>query len=401
MILTKCRKIWHWIVAAVAIPVALAALPADELDTLEKIRIAEEIYYQAYGKYLQILPNNRLPSDEVGTVKEKVGKDVKSDWSVNTYVTPKKEWGYIVNWYDADNEYVSDSGLEPYRNRVIPRPPLIASTTGFRWPDLEWPDWSFLNSALALTTNTNSTDEEVDDLDSWTVADGGTASTTDLKPPMTLSIWYRSESNPGAGVEHYLIGKSNANVGSNRAYYLAVATGIDAGGNSIVFFNNSTGDGANNIRTYWPYTVTTGVWTHFVLRYSTSTDVKLLIDGVDQGMHTNNANQGLRDSTAAFSIGQVNETNAIDGLVDDVRIWSRALSTTSAQALFNTPCDDSTNGANLQGWWLFDNNGLDNGVNDLDLTHNGGAAVFSTTVAYTCAAGGVPPTGQDFWFFNE
>ena len=261
-----------------------------------------------------------------------------------------------------------------------------------------------LQLTSALTSNPYATDLEIDvSPDSWTVADGGAASTTDLKPPMTLSIWYKAETNPGAGVENYLIGKSNANLGSHRAFYLAQATSIDGGGNSIVFFNNATGDGASNKRTYWTYTVTTGVWTHFVLRFSTSTDIKLLINGVDQGMHTTDANQGLRDSDAVFSIGEVNDTRSIDGVVDDVRIWSRALSTTSAQDLYNDPCN-ADNGTNLKGWWLFDEGtgtvAADETANSNDLTGNASPG-WSTASAYTCAAGGVPPTGQDFWFFNE
>src|SRR3990167_4814721 len=100
------KKYWYLLVGVVAIPVVFAALPADEIDTLEKMEVAQEAYFQTHGKYLQILPDNRLPHYENGTVREKLGKIVAPGYRVDVYRTYKGEHGWQATWEDANNRYI-------------------------------------------------------------------------------------------------------------------------------------------------------------------------------------------------------------------------------------------------------------------------------------------------------
>lgn len=71
------------------------------LNSLDAIQQAQDSYFAKNGKYLQVIPDSKLPYYESGTVREKLGKDVGAGYRVDVYETPKKEHGYDVSWTDS------------------------------------------------------------------------------------------------------------------------------------------------------------------------------------------------------------------------------------------------------------------------------------------------------------
>ena len=146
-------------------------------------------------------------------------------------------------------------------------------------------------------------------------------------------------------------------------------------------------------------TLSNGTWYHIVFRFTASSDEHSL--WVDNSERTATGTQSPGDGTSQFAIGAISNdpktANAIDGKIDDVRVWSRALSDSEIGDLFNNPCTVS-DGSNLEGKWLFDNDGTDESSNSNDLTNNN-TATFSTDTAYDCPEPAAPLQQQDvFWF---
>ena len=56
----------------------------------EEIGLLENTYFAKHGKYLQVLPNNKLPDYENGTVQSKLGKTIPDNCSVDVYENPQE-----------------------------------------------------------------------------------------------------------------------------------------------------------------------------------------------------------------------------------------------------------------------------------------------------------------------
>lgn len=84
----------------------------------------EDAYMAANGKPLQVRPDGTLPSYESGTVLQKLGKTVPAGYRVDTYLTPKGEWGYTIASPDGA---VHNYGPETYREQAAP--PKSATST--------------------------------------------------------------------------------------------------------------------------------------------------------------------------------------------------------------------------------------------------------------------------------
>src|SRR3989344_6720193 len=80
-------------------------------------------------------------------------------------------------------------------------------------------------------------------------------------------------------------------------------------------------------------------WHHVVGIYSNSTHRELFVDGVSKGVNTNEILDAQFDhSSAVFVVGRRNNsspTNYLEGIVDDVRIYNRALTADEVSELFN------------------------------------------------------------------
>src|SRR3990167_4230022 len=203
---------------------------------------------------------------------------------------------------------------------------------------------------LALTSNSHSTDLETDSNQTWSIADASQTG-LDLSATSTIAFWANFETLGSSQVQG-LISKWNA-TGNQRGWEWLWYGG---GGGSAFFQLNISANGSTqacNVDENWAPSVST--WYHIAIVKS-GTSISHYIDGTQQGTtQTCTGGDTIFDNTAAFQVGERNSAGGseYDGLIDDLRVWSRALSSTEITDLEATPCtfDD---GLSLQGQWLFD-----------------------------------------------
>lgn len=223
----------------------------------------------------------------------------------------------------------------------------------------------------------------------WDIADASQTG-LDITSDLTISVWFNLASNVPTSEEYTLVAKWDDS--SQQAYNLRLR---DQAGTDQVRFSvhdGTTDDSYNQNYTH----PSTGTWTHMVVTWDASASTaEFFVNGSSIGSQSG-SRTSIRNSTASFKIGAATNggaaTRFFDGKLDDVRIWSRILSSTEIGNLYSDPCNFS-NGASLQGEWLFENNGNDESSNANNLTNNN-SATFSTDVPYVCAAGGATPTPQ-------
>ena len=204
---------------------------------------------------------------------------------------------------------------KPYREDVLSASSNTLKKTFYRWNAAE------LGSSSTTTTNTYSLDLEASStpLQYASIADGSQTG-LDFSDGMTLSMWVNFESDPNNNNTAY-IGKR---VGSgNQRSYLWYQNSASVMG----FEWMSTGsDGTGAYVTWNPATST---WYHLAVTKS-GTTVKFYVNGAQQGTDQTGAFSGVFNSTAPFEVGAWSNGGTpaqyIDGKIDDVRVWSRALS---------------------------------------------------------------------------
>jgi endo-beta-N-acetylglucosaminidase D len=130
--------------------------------------------------------------------------------------------------------------------------------------------------------------------------------------------------------------------------------------------------------------LTTGTWYHVAATYD-GTAMKLYINGVlDASLTTS----GSLVANAPFTIGRnYASSRCLDGSIDEVRVWKRALSATEILA---NPCNVASTSANLEAYWKFNEA---SGTTTQDLTGHGhlgtlismGPSDWSVNVPTQCA----------------
>jgi len=103
--------------------VSAVSVVADEIANLE------ETYRRQTGRYLQIMPGNRLPTYETGSVTEKLGKNIPDNVRVDIYEAPGG-FGYQISY--EENGVVRSVGNGPEasaRTYAITLPVPVATST--------------------------------------------------------------------------------------------------------------------------------------------------------------------------------------------------------------------------------------------------------------------------------
>lgn len=236
---------------------------------------------------------------------------------------------------------------------------------------------------MALTENTHSTDLERSSSQHWSITDASQTGLDLTGGDFTLGAWIKLEQLPSsAGGGMHIVSKVD---GSN---------GYDVFFRDSDVFRVQFMNGGNVTRADVSSMISSsdvGVWVHIVA----SVDVSAGGSGISVYKNGSAMTTSVIDSNATsvgdnsidFVIGKYanGTTNHFDGLIDDVRVWDTELTSAQASTLHSDPCDDTVASANLQGNWLFDNDGTDETANSNDLTNNN-SATFSTDSAYECAS---------------
>lgn len=129
-------------------------------------------------------------------------------------------------------------------------------------------------------------------------------------------------------------------------------------------------------------------WHHVSVTWDGTTYL-MYIDGTSEGTSDTGGTAPNGNNDGSVRLGSNKTPGAFwDGGIDDVRLWTRAITSGEASSLKTTPCTFA-NGANLEAWWKLDNDFTDSSGNSRTLTTSASAPTFSSSdVPYaTCASG--------------
>lgn len=144
----------------------------------------------------------------------------------------------------------------------------------------------------------------------------------DLGANFTISLWYKPESY---AANHYIIGKYVA-TGNQRSYLLSREAG------NTLFYISATGTSTITSLVCTP-TFTNGVWYYIVVTFNAGT-LTMYVDGTSVGSSSGHSTP--YNGTAEFTIGRANGGDYTDGIIDEVGIWSRTLTSDEVTELYNS-----------------------------------------------------------------
>lgn len=124
-------------------------------------------------------------------------------------------------------------------------------------------------------------------------------------------------------------------------------------------------------------TIDTGTWYHVAVTWDASASTaKFYLDGSPVGTPASQDNTDIKNTGSPVQIGYQNIYDTyFNGKFDEVRIWNDARTTEEISANYSIELAGSE--ANLQGYWKFNNNGVDETSNGNDLTAFGSSTYSS------------------------
>ncbi len=191
----------------------------------------------------------------------------------------------------------------------------------------------------------------------------------------TICGWVNARSAPAGGPAAGIIARADDNVGVTRTISLEVAGTTNSGKGTFQLF-----DGTNNPFIRTPSSLAGTGWRH-MCGVRVSGNIRLFLDGSEvSGSPATDTAGNVDTSGLTWAIGERRDNGLganLDGLIDDVRIYNRALSAGEIQNLYNeTQSKFNSSKTNvltsgLASYWTFD--GIDthsNGITD-DKSGNG------------------------------
>lgn len=171
----------------------------------------------------------------------------------------------------------------------------------------------------------NGVDLEKASSDSMTAADSASLS---LTGDATWSWWENLESLfSGGDTDMFILTKSIGGVGL-LSYQLRWNN--QGSNNMTLFISSNLVTQGSAMVTFLP---TTGIFQHIVLTFKASTGtMELWVNGISQGSATGTLPTSIADSTSALRLGNAGE---IDGIFDEMGIWSRVLTSIEIGQLYN------------------------------------------------------------------
>jgi len=174
--------------------------------------------------------------------------------------------------------------------------------------------------------------------------------------PFTISIWFKSDSNTAS--------QALACLEQGTSYFhLLQAAGAIAGDPVRAMIYATTWSVATTTTGY-----TASTWTHALGIFTSTTSRTAYIDGGDSNENTDNK---TAINMAYFMVGAYKQsapTGYFDGLLAEVAVWNKALSSDNAVSLAGGANPLLTEYANLIAYWPLLNDALDDkGTNNLTL----------------------------------
>jgi len=120
---------------------------------------------------------------------------------------------------------------------------------------------------------------------------------------------------------------------------LEMHTGIDGSNNWYAQYQRGTNVSPNGFASVGAGSVNAGQWSHVVMTWNTSGSLILYVNGIQVGADNMSGETFVSKTATVKQIGRVGDGTAArhwDGLIDEVRVYNRALSANEVQQLYNT-----------------------------------------------------------------
>ncbi len=191
--------------------------------------------------------------------------------------------------------------------------------------------------------------------------------------PITISLWTKIETPPTSG-QIEVIAEQLDGTTSNVEYYIAYAN--SAGTLQVKFVRNA--QGVSDAQEIYNVDMGTTNWHHIVGTYDGSL-VKLYFDGVSvaSSTHTATGNYFFPDQ---FQLGHTENTYTTtlyySGLVDEARVYNRALSAAEVSALYTYPTSSTGTESTVNPSATF------GGIAATGMTYSSSTSIGGTTPAH-------------------
>lgn len=152
----------------------------------------------------------------------------------------------------------------------------------------------------------------------------------DITGDISVSMWVKVESAPAADGLYGLITKTP---GSASGYYFLYGKDGTTPKLQSAFFNGASQ--TRGVKT--SQDLGTGTWHHLVFTWAVATpNLTIYVDGSSVGATEDlTAATAIANSAAPFEVGAFVGANFFDGLIDEVGIWSRVLTSDEVSSLYN------------------------------------------------------------------
>ncbi|MBI4019524.1 MAG: LamG domain-containing protein [Candidatus Aenigmarchaeota archaeon] len=164
----------------------------------------------------------------------------------------------------------------------------------------------------------------------------------------TLSAWIKRDSRTGQS-ENIVLFKGDG-AGNTKGYWVSVRGSL----NQVRFAisNDTGGFAANNIQFDSNTNITLGEWHHVTVTADRDGNATIYIDGIRESTRNISTVGNIDVSSKNLVIGALDPGNwRFDGVIDDMKIWNRALSETEINQSMNGL---EMNQAGLVMWQKFD-----------------------------------------------
>ena len=191
-------------------------------------------------------------------------------------------------------------------------------------------DLSDINTVLAATGKQgNGADFEATNSEALTISDAS-QSGLDITGDFSVSLWLNGETAGGNGV---LFSKW-LTTGDQRSYALFWWSS----GNVLRTYISSDGTNANTSKISVSGALSGSTWYHVVFVYDASAgEVTLYIDGTATGVGATGHKTSIHSGSAQFALGDASgDFGYLDGILDEVAIWSRTLTSGEVSELYNS-----------------------------------------------------------------
>lgn len=153
----------------------------------------------------------------------------------------------------------------------------------------------------------------------------------DITGNISLSLWFKPESQPATDTSYVFVGK---HVGGDGNYVFNYHDVSGVKKLSVSFYDNDAP--GTNVNYTINQTLANGVWNHLVYTFNVTTGTATLyVNGTSIGAVVDTSVDQLNNSAAPFTMGDLGEVHFVDGIMDEVGIWSRELTPAEVTELYN------------------------------------------------------------------